>query len=133
MIDALQIELIASEREVIIAKKSDERFEVVAIRGDGIDGDVPLVGEVIEKLADFVRHTRAPGDDDTPCASEADRELIDIADIREDRILQNVAADKTVDVLHPKRSADHDGVCERDRVREADIDVELLAIKRFSR
>src|SRR5207237_9438378 len=66
MIDALQIELIASEREVIIAKKSDERFEVIAIRGDGIDGDVPLVGEVIEKLADFVRHARAPGDDDTP-------------------------------------------------------------------
>jgi hypothetical protein len=66
VIDALQIELIASNREVVVAEKSGERFEVIAIRGDGVDGDVPLVSEVVEKLADFVRHARAPGDDDTP-------------------------------------------------------------------
>src|SRR3954468_13472469 len=51
MIDALQVELIAPEREVVVAEKSDERFEVISIRGDGVDGDVPLVSEVIEKLA----------------------------------------------------------------------------------
>src|SRR5205814_4269584 len=60
MIDALQIELIAPEDEVIVAEKADERFEVIAIRGDGIDGDVPLVSEVVEKVADFVLHARAP-------------------------------------------------------------------------
>src|SRR3954453_506797 len=65
MIDALQIELIASEREVVVAEKSNERFEVIAIRRDGIDGDVPLVSEVVEKLADFVRHARAPEVNDT--------------------------------------------------------------------
>jgi hypothetical protein len=61
MVDALQVDLIASECEVVVAEKSDERFEVIAICVDGVDGDVPLVGEIVKKLADFVRHARAPG------------------------------------------------------------------------
>jgi hypothetical protein len=60
MIDPPQIELIATKREVVVAKEGDERFEVDAIRVNGVARDVPLVGEIVEKVSDFVLHARRP-------------------------------------------------------------------------
>ena len=58
VIDAPQVELIAAEGEVVVAEEAGERFEVVAVRGDGVQRNVPFVGEVVEELADLVGHAR---------------------------------------------------------------------------
>ena len=57
-IDARPVELIASQREEVVAEKSDERFQILAVRGHRVDGDVALVSEVIEEIADLVFHAR---------------------------------------------------------------------------
>jgi hypothetical protein len=54
VIDALQVELIAPQGQVVIAEEGNERLEVVAIRMDRVDRSVPLVREVIEEIADLV-------------------------------------------------------------------------------
>src|ERR1051325_2401623 len=66
VIDALQIELIAREREGIVAEKTDERLEVVAVCVHRVVRDITLVCEVVEELSDLARHganVRIPGED----------------------------------------------------------------------
>ena len=53
VIDALQIELITCECEVIVAEEAAEGLEVVAVGFDRVDRDVSLVRQVIEEIADF--------------------------------------------------------------------------------
>src|SRR6185295_18965248 len=60
VVDALEIELIAPEREVVVAEERDERLEVVAVRADGVDRHVALVRQVIEEITDLVLHTPPP-------------------------------------------------------------------------
>src|SRR5205085_659756 len=58
MIGAAQLEQVAPDREVVVAEEADERFEIVAIGSDRVRRDVALVGEIVEKIADFVLHAR---------------------------------------------------------------------------
>src|SRR5438093_12885883 len=60
MVDALQIDLIARHRQVLIAEESEEGFEVVAVGADGVDRDIALVREVIEEIANLVLHPPLP-------------------------------------------------------------------------
>jgi len=67
VIDELEVKLIAAQCQVVVAEKRDQRFEVVAVGINRIDGDISLVSKVIEEIANFVRHARAPTvNDDTP-------------------------------------------------------------------
>jgi len=54
VVDALQIDLIARHREVLIAEESKEGLEVVAVRSDGVDRDFAPVRKVIEEIANLV-------------------------------------------------------------------------------
>src|SRR5436190_13004828 len=56
VVDALQVELITRECEVVVAEKAGEGLEVVAVGFDGVDRDVSLVRQVIEEIADLVFH-----------------------------------------------------------------------------
>ena len=58
VIDARQLDLVASHREVVVAEKGGERLQVVAIRRDRIGRNVPLVRQVIEEIADLVLHAQ---------------------------------------------------------------------------
>ena len=60
MVHTLQVELVAGEREVVVAEEAGERLEIVAIRRDRVDRDVPLVRQIVEKVTDFTLHARAP-------------------------------------------------------------------------
>src|SRR6266487_2777355 len=60
MVDALQIDLIARHREVLIAEESEEGLEVVTVGADGVDRDIALVRQVIEEIANLVLHPPLP-------------------------------------------------------------------------
>ena len=55
-IDRFPIELITRQCEVVVTEERGEGLEVVTIGGDGVDGDVALVREIVEKVADLGFH-----------------------------------------------------------------------------
>ena len=50
-----EVQLVARERQVV-AQKRNEGLEVVPVRGDRIRGDVPLISQMVEEVANLAFH-----------------------------------------------------------------------------